>query len=191
LCCQARHVRVWNNSYINVYIILVLYILIIAQTKSCVHIIYYKQLIPSVGVTVNRVIVAYILYIYIQYTHSWNQMTVRSNKEMKGKKEPVRVVSPSLWTSRVIVAFIRHRVWEYARERARALVCACGSGWVAAGRVKGSAVHRKSAAAATSTSLFESRGLTLTCVTTTTTSKVLNGDFIFRPTLRAYLSSWI
>jgi len=67
------------------------------------------------------------------------------------------------------------------RAIARARVC--GYRWVADGRVKGSAVRRKSAAAATSTSLLESRGLT-PCVCCNygdnyTTSKVLNGDFIF------------
>jgi len=65
--------------------------------------------------------------------------------------------------------------------------------------VKGSAVRRKSAAAATSTSLLESRGLTPCVYVTstmetrvTTTTKVLNGDFIFSTyTTRIYLSGRI
>jgi len=61
-------------------------------------------------------------------------MTVSSNKEMKGKKGPLLVVSPCLCErTESLLAFIRRRVWEYyAIDRSCALVCADNAGWPAA-----------------------------------------------------------
>lgn len=115
------------------------------------------------------------------HTHSWNQMSVKSNnKEMKGKKgTSPRRKSVFVNESSHCCVHSLSRFGIYRRERARDDVCV----WITLGGRRPSegfcSTHRQSAAAATSTSLLESRGLTLTCVTTTTTSKVLNRDFIF------------
>lgn len=100
-------------------------------------------------------------------------------KKWKEKKEQVLVVSPSLWTSNHCCVHSLSHFGIYRRERERDGVCV----WITLG---GRRPSEGFCSAATSTSLLESRGLTLTCVTTTTTSKVLNRDLIFSTYILLY-----